>query len=313
MNYDIIGDIHGHADKLKILLEKLGYVRSSGVFHHPKKRQVVFLGDYIDRGPKIPEVLEIVRSMCEAESAYAIMGNHEFNAVCFATPKESNGGFYRKHGFKEIKQHFETLKQFKDNIPLWETYLDWFKTLPMFLEFEQFRVVHACWDDQNIDWIREARKNPKYDSLTPEFLSLVSKKDQKNERNKEYFIIEETLKGKEKSLPKGEYFYDKYGTKRFECRVRWWQPMNQRILNRDMMIGCSSEYGSQTLEANGWYSYLGDPTVFFGHYWLEGSPQIINSKAICLDYSVARGGNLVAFRSEGLENIQNIDQYLVVV
>jgi hypothetical protein len=60
--YDIIGDIHGHADELVQLQEKLGYRKDQGIYHHPG-RQVIFLGDFIDRGPQIHRVLEIVRPM----------------------------------------------------------------------------------------------------------------------------------------------------------------------------------------------------------------------------------------------------------
>ena len=79
---DFIGDIHGHADKLLELLEKLGYTTNNGTYCHPT-RKVLFVGDYIDRGPKIRETLEIVKSMVDSENAIALMGNHEYNALCF--------------------------------------------------------------------------------------------------------------------------------------------------------------------------------------------------------------------------------------
>ena len=79
---DLIGDIHGHADKLEALLLKLGYQKNKCVYSHPE-RKILFVGDYIDRGPKIRETLEIVRSMVESENAIALMGNHEYNALCF--------------------------------------------------------------------------------------------------------------------------------------------------------------------------------------------------------------------------------------
>ncbi|MFM7107886.1 MAG: metallophosphoesterase, partial [Planctomycetaceae bacterium] len=63
--YDLIGDVHGHADALRALLQSLGYARRQGVFVHPDRR-VIFLGDFIDRGPAIRETLEIVRPMVEA-------------------------------------------------------------------------------------------------------------------------------------------------------------------------------------------------------------------------------------------------------
>ena len=49
--YDIIGDLHGYAQTLENLLLKMDYVRKSGVYQHPF-RKAVFVGDFIDRGPK---------------------------------------------------------------------------------------------------------------------------------------------------------------------------------------------------------------------------------------------------------------------
>ncbi len=66
--YDLIGDIHSLADELVQLLDILGYRMSDGAYHHPD-RKVIFLGDFIDRGPKIRQVLDIVRPMIEKETA----------------------------------------------------------------------------------------------------------------------------------------------------------------------------------------------------------------------------------------------------
>jgi hypothetical protein len=63
--HDLIGDIHGHADALLQLLKSIGYSRQKGVYRHPE-RQAIFLGNFIDRGPKIKETLEIVRPMIDA-------------------------------------------------------------------------------------------------------------------------------------------------------------------------------------------------------------------------------------------------------
>jgi predicted MPP superfamily phosphohydrolase len=80
--YDIIGDIHGYAGPLKKLLEKLGYTENDGAWHHPHSK-VIFVGDYIDRGPAIRETLQIVKSMADNGNAIALMGNHEYNAMAF--------------------------------------------------------------------------------------------------------------------------------------------------------------------------------------------------------------------------------------
>src|SRR6056297_1711639 len=97
---DLIGDIHGHADELKELLLKLGYQKNNGTYSHPE-RKVLFVGDYIDRGPKIRETLQIVKSMVASGNAIALMGNHEYNALCFHF-QDNESGHLRKHSIKNI-------------------------------------------------------------------------------------------------------------------------------------------------------------------------------------------------------------------
>ena len=79
--FDIIGDIHGCFDELQSLLTKLGYEiaaqNGSYAVRHPEGRKAVFLGDLVDRGPKIPDVLKIVMSMKASGSALAVPGNHD--------------------------------------------------------------------------------------------------------------------------------------------------------------------------------------------------------------------------------------------
>ncbi len=103
--YDIIGDIHGHADELIQLLGILGYQKKQGVYEHPE-RKVIFLGDFIDRGPQIRQVLEIVRPMVEEDKALAVMGNHELNALAFHTEHIHRANvFLRQRNKKNIRQH----------------------------------------------------------------------------------------------------------------------------------------------------------------------------------------------------------------
>ena len=112
---DLIGDIHGHAAELEALLAKLGYTRRGGSYGHPQRR-VLFLGDYIDRGPRIRETLALVRGMVEAGEALALMGNHEYNALCYRTP-DGRGGYLRAHEHQKLKQHEATLKPMQGLLP----------------------------------------------------------------------------------------------------------------------------------------------------------------------------------------------------
>ncbi len=85
MHYDIIGDIHGHADHLAGLLRLMDYAEIGGVWRH-HERMAIFVGDFIDRGPRQLESVRTVRRMVEAGSALAVMGNHEFNAIAWWEP-----------------------------------------------------------------------------------------------------------------------------------------------------------------------------------------------------------------------------------
>ncbi|MFL6260640.1 MAG: polynucleotide kinase-phosphatase [Thermoanaerobaculia bacterium] len=76
--FDLIGDVHGCADELEELLGKLGYAPDGdGVWRHPEGRKVVFLGDLVDRGPRVPDVLRIAMGMVRAETALCVPGNHD--------------------------------------------------------------------------------------------------------------------------------------------------------------------------------------------------------------------------------------------
>ena len=89
--FDIIGDIHGCCDELSQLLQQLGYqiVESSSesgfwdspVYAHPEGRKAVFLGDLVDRGPRILDTLKLVHNMVVASTALCVPGNHDIKLL----------------------------------------------------------------------------------------------------------------------------------------------------------------------------------------------------------------------------------------
>lgn len=97
-HYDIIGDVHGYAKTLETLLQKLDYKNIDGCWCHPE-RTAVFVGDLIDRGPENLRTLQIVKSMTDNNRALVVMGNHEYNALCFHT-SYGHRGFLRPHSKK---------------------------------------------------------------------------------------------------------------------------------------------------------------------------------------------------------------------
>lgn len=75
--FDVIGDIHGCCDELELLLHKLGYVKTDGVYAHPDGRKAAFLGDFCDRGNRNADVLRLVMDMVRSGNAIAVPGNHD--------------------------------------------------------------------------------------------------------------------------------------------------------------------------------------------------------------------------------------------
>ena len=286
--YDLIGDIHGHADALQELLKTLGYARQKGVYRHPDRR-VIFLGDFIDRGPKIRETLEIVRPMVESGTALSVMGNHELNALAFRTPDPTKPGEHlRPHNEKNSHQHAETMRQ----VPAGElaSYLDWFRTLPLWLDLDGLRVVHACWDETRMAKI----SGP----VTDEFLYSACLPD-----GSLFEPVEVILKGKEACLPAGATFRDKDGHERTATRVKWYEPPEGHTYRTYAMasepIESDLPLPDEVIRAAVSYPE-DDKPVFVGHYWLQGTrPELLRQNVACVDWSVAKGGFLCAYRWDG--------------
>jgi protein phosphatase len=76
--FDIIGDVHGCCDELEQLLQQLGYERNDGgPWAHPAGRKAIFVGDLVDRGPRIVDTLKTVMAMSQAGGALSVPGNHD--------------------------------------------------------------------------------------------------------------------------------------------------------------------------------------------------------------------------------------------
>jgi len=293
---DIIGDIHGHAGELKRLLRSLDYAPHGRGYRHAD-RKAVFVGDFLDRGPAIGEVIAIARAMVDAGDALAVMGNHEYNAIAFhtAVPGES-GKWFRLHSEKNLKQHHETLKQLSSS-QLADA-IEWFKTLPVAIEVDGIRVAHASWQSRDIDCINQALNSA--GRFTTEFLA-----DAETTGSNLHTAIENVLKGPELQLPSGQFILDKANHRRDSVRIKWYEngvgrTYREHHLGSDVVPNVSMEASDlATVE-----TYPSDaPPVFVGHYWLTGTPTPLAANVACTDYSVAKGGKLVAYRWDGEQTL----------
>ncbi|MEZ6130532.1 MAG: metallophosphoesterase [Planctomycetaceae bacterium] len=302
--YDIIGDIHGHADELVELLHKLNYSETSGGFRH-SHRTAVFCGDFIDRGPQIPDVVRIVRSMVQNNAALAVMGNHEFNALAYHTPDPASPHtFLRPHTEKNNHQHAETTRQFTAS-ELHDA-LAWFRTLPVALDLDQLRIVHACWHPDYIRVINAACEQ--HGEFSGEFLkrALVKHSDL-------FSAIECVLKGPELPLPDGITVTDKEGNLRKRIRIRWFDSPKQQTWATYALPVKTQLPDRPVPQSAPAAPYPADAKpVFVGHYWLpDDSPTPLKPNVACLDYSVARHGMLCAYRFDG-ETTLSRDRFVTV-
>lgn len=89
--FDFIGDVHGCCDELETLLQQLGYLPKrldddsstwgNMAYAHPDGRKAVFVGDLVDRGPRILDTLRLVRNMMIVGSALCVPGNHDMKLM----------------------------------------------------------------------------------------------------------------------------------------------------------------------------------------------------------------------------------------
>jgi hypothetical protein len=293
MSLDVIGDLHGQHGKLVALLRKLNYAETGGAWRHAG-RTAVFLGDLIDRGPGQLETVGVVRAMVEAGTARCILGNHEFNAVAWVTrDPDRPGHFLRDHHKPGNREQHQAFLDVVEGTPRQKEITEWFKTLPLWLDLGGLRVVHACWHDESMAALRPVLGPAQ--TLTDEAVRLG------NQTGHPVFeAIETVCKGPEVALPAGASFVDEGGKVRQRVRIRWWQP--QLTTYREAALGPPDQMlripdAPLPLE---WRSnpYSGPP-LLFGHYWFSGVPAVISPRFACLDYSVAHGGPLVAYRWDG--------------
>jgi hypothetical protein len=254
---DIVGDIHGEIDALRDLLGHLGYSDDGS---HPEGRRLVFLGDLTDLGPDSPAVVEAVKRFVEADRAQCVLSNHDLN-ILLGDKKHDNHWFFGEEWSLEGEGHPITPAVLADDT-ICQTVLNFFESLPLVLEREDIRVVHACWDESMVEIARKssdvlALYHQHKDQIDTDHesrpkLDKIDRGLEHQNRNP----VKVLTSGKERRV---EVPFEASGKMRYEERVRWWE-----------------EYDAD------------EPLCVFGHYSVPEGESYSSAQAFCVDFGVAR-------------------------
>ncbi len=145
----VIGDLHGQVDKLGVVLDR---IQDAPDFD---RRWVIFVGDFVDRGPETRETLDMVLEFIDYHpQTTAIAGNHDF-AMCASlglidTPEYSNWAerwldhYDAQTTFASYGVPFGELAELKAAVP--QAHQDFLANLPWVIEHPDYLIVHAGLD-----------------------------------------------------------------------------------------------------------------------------------------------------------------------
>lgn len=279
---DFIGDIHGHYSKFIQLLDKLGYCYDSisNTYVHPLDRKIVILGDFINVGMNNSEVLSCLYNMNKKGSAYIISGNHEyFLALLYVKTIQNKNTLW----YYIQRDYFPIYTEFVNKKELLYSYIEWLLELPIFIDFSKSKAIHAIWDEDEIQFIKNhnsIKQMIDYISINPEFKERLNK-----------LIMGITYKLKNNT------------NKPIFFRFKWWEnsefiPISQLFMHKteQFPLQIEEEINLESMKIKTTHY-----PIFFGHYNLQGFPYLTNPTKCCLDFGGAKGGFLTAYRWNGEE------------
>lgn len=154
----VIGDIHGRVDLLDAMLEEIDTILGSVTMQDP---QLIFVGDYVDRGPDSREVIDKLHILCRdyASSVVCIRGNHEQMMLDFLdNPPLRHARWLRNGGLNTMTSYGIALAT-PDLTPdaanhaadrlrqaMGDEVIEWLRTLPTMVTSGNVAVVHAAAD-----------------------------------------------------------------------------------------------------------------------------------------------------------------------
>lgn len=293
MYYDIIGDVHGHATLLKKMLLQLGYQKTENGYVNPD-RKAIFVGDFINRGPEIRKTVRIVRTMVENQNAFAILGNHEINAIIYHL-RYKKGDPLVKAPRRNFMPLFKTINEFINHAEEWADHLKWFRTLPLFIDLKEIRIVHACWSEPAVSYLKDNLPEGKMKKSV--FRGMY--RNPKSDLSQSVWTL---TKGIDFKLPGDLRIVNNKGVSPRSFRMCWWEEPHGKTFEEmsfeSKFVLPSYSIPGQIVPQSCIYPEDA-PIVFFGHYCRFNGPHIIKSNICCVDSCVAGNKVLTAYRWNG--------------
>lgn len=306
---DVVGDVHGEIDPLRRLLRELRYDKYG---RHTEGRRLVFVGDLVDRGPDSPAVLELVMGLVRRGVAQCVLGNHEMNLL--RGDRKDGNDWYTHPQTADGSQTTAIDEGKKARIHAF------LLTLPVALENDCLRVVHACWHQDSVNKISSMPGDP--DALSAsrcfdeEIESQIARSASVRDQDREQGGLASSLNNPDIAppflpahaaldtarrmgnpvriltsgieAPSGAPFFVG-GKWRMVKRVKWWEDYAD---NRPVVVGHYwRRFGSAGLDMLGKHG----PDLFEGigpHHWMGPRKNVY-----CVDFSV--GAKATARATDG--------------
>lgn len=251
---DVIGDIHGELAALNRLIDQLGYTDEG---EHPEGRRLVFIGDLVDRGPNSVGVVSWVQKLIQNGVAQCVAGNHEFNILRTNKGQHTSQMRHGNHWYFGSKEaldednpnyiHPQVQATIQDRAQIHELFL----SLPLILEDENYRMVHACCNDESYQMLHD------YDQFK------VAPTENESERH---------------ILHAYHYFAQDVSQRIAHIKDKMTQALTRQNGNPVKLCTSGPEEPAQqpyymkgkeriTKRHHWWKSYTGQHQIIFGHYW----------------------------------------------
>ena len=189
----------------------------------------------------------------------------------------------------------KTAREFLEYPDEWREHLKWLRKLPLFLEMDGIRVVHACWSEAAVEYVK---KNLPGEKIKREVFRKISK-NPGSELARHFWVL---TKGLQFKIPGDLKIINNKGVSPRSFRMRWWEEPHGKTFE-ELSFESKFHLPHYTIPPQITPACLpypeNAPIIFFGHYCRYEGPHIIKPNICCIDSCITGNKSLLAYRWEG--------------